>query len=141
MLPSPINPQTLAGLKKDASSYETAKATIDAHNQLIQSLGPGATINSSHFIPSTDVTVTAASGSVKRGKLMASIGSTAPANSTIHLPFPKGSFSATPFAQIIRNGGTGTSGYTYDETASGVTITLASPSAGETYGFGFAVQD
>jgi hypothetical protein len=140
-LPKPINPLTLNGMKKDQSSYETAKSIVAAHNTLIASLGPGPTINSSHFIPSKDVTVTQASGSLKRGNLSATIGSAPGPTSTIHLPFPPGTFSATPFAQITRNGGTGGSNYSYQETANGVTITIATPITGETYGFNYAVQD
>src|ERR1700685_3161209 len=80
-LPKPINPQTLQGMKKDSSAYETMNTVIASHNQLIKSLGPGTPISVGHFIGSPSVTVNTASGTVKRGKVMAQMGASAPANS------------------------------------------------------------
>lgn len=145
MLPKPINPQTLPGLKVEKPSpshiYETAKATIDAHNQLIAALGPGASLSIRNFSSSPQVSVTEVSGTVKRGKFTALMGTSPAANSTITMNFPSGSFSSAPFSQVTRNGGNGASSYTYNETASALTITLASPSTGETYIFQFVNQE
>ncbi len=143
-LPKTIRPQTLNALSKE--HYETAKTIIDSHNDLINALGPGASISPSSFTMSpglgTGATVTGTSGSVKRGKFMLTIGVAPVANPTIMLNLPRGQFSGVPFATVVKNGGTGTLPITYLEGPSGVTITiLGTPTAGHTYMFNHLVQD
>lgn len=129
-------------MKPDPQSYETAKQTIDAHNQLVAALGPGTAINASMFSASSAaLSVGATSGTVKRGKFTVSVGNQVVPNSSVTLRFPPNTFGAAPYAQLTRNGGNGQSPYTYTESTQALVLTLATPAPGETYTFQYAIRD
>jgi len=146
-LPKPLSTQSLGGLRGDPMNYETHRQTIAAQNQLIEALGIGAAIQPQNFAFSASLgstsKITDLSGTFKRGKFTVTVSGTGlGANPTIMLNFPKGLFTDTPFAQIVRNGGTGTLGFSYSEATTGITITLAGTATlGHTYTFQFAVRD
>lgn len=143
MLPPPINPQTLNALKDNAQVYETAQQTIDAHNQLLAALGPGVALTGAMFSASGGATIAVGSisGTVKRGKFTVMMGNQLTSAPTVTLTFPRGTFKTDPFAQLIRNGGTGKADFSYVETAGNITVTISKPTAGEQYGFQFAIAE
>lgn len=146
-LPKPLTVQSIGGLRHDPMNYESHRQTITAHNELIAALGPGTAIRPANIALSTTLgsnsRVTDVGGTFKRGRFTITIAGTGTApNPTITLGFPKDLFTDTPFAQIVRNGGTGTLGYSYTEATTGITITLnGTPTPGDTYTFQFAVRD
>jgi len=144
-LPKPISVQTLGGLRGQPLNYESHQRTVAAINGVIASLGPGESIAPQNFGLQgfgAGATVTATSGTFKRGRLTVTIGAAPAANPVVTLTFPKNEFSVTPFAQVTRNGGTGTLGFSWTESQSALQITLAgTPVAGETYTFQYAMRD
>lgn len=140
-LPSPPAPQTLAALTSNTPVYETVKKILQHQELLIQFLGPGELIGGSAFSGSHGVSVEGISGTFKRGRVTFKIGSGAQ-NPTMFMAFPRGLFTSDPFAQVTRNGGTGTLGYTYVESTGGITISLqGAPVTGTTYTFNWSVQE
>ena len=146
-LPKPISVQSINGLKVNQPlAYESHKRTIDAFNQLIGALQPGATIKPENFTlpPSlgTGAKISAVSGSFKRGSVTMVIGTAPTLNPTLSLNFPSGLFSDSPFAQVVNNGSTGTLKFFYSESVQGLQITLSgTPVAGEIYKFNYMVTE
>lgn len=144
MLPKPIAPQTLLKMKQDPHAYETAKQTIDAHNQLIAALGPGANINPTSFSLSGGFgKITGINGTFKRGYFtIVCDGNVIGASPKITLSFPSGTWGTRPFATVTRNGGNGSLSYSFTESVNALVITLeGTPVAGSTYGFNYAIRD
>jgi hypothetical protein len=84
--------------------------------------------------------VSAVSGSIASGKVTIVIGTAPSSNPTFTLNIPSGTFTGTPFATFVKSGGTGTLPISYNETATGVTVTIiGTPTAGNTYTFNFTV--
>jgi len=142
----PISVQTLNALKGDPQNYESQKLTIEAVNRVISALAPGAKLSAANIGNSgfgAQVQVSAISGSYKRGKFTITVGSGGiTADPSITVNFPSGTFSGVPFAQVVRNGGTGTVGFSYTESVNALTITLAgTPKAAETYTFQFSIGE
>lgn len=131
----------------DRNVYEAHRVTIQAHNDLITSLGPGASVSPANFALSpgmgTGAKILGTSGTFKRGTVTFQIGTAAlGANPTITLGFPKGTFSTVPFGQVVRNGGSGALAFTYSESLFSLTITLGgTPAASTTYTIQFSMQD
>lgn len=148
MLPKKISPQTLNALQQsDPYNYETHTQVIAAHNNLIDALGPGAAIKPTDFTLSpglgTGASISAVSGTFKRGRFTLSVGSAGfIPDPTLTLIFPGGTFNSNPFAIVTRNGGTGTLPFTYVESVHGITISFQGTLVGGTnYIFQFAVRD
>lgn len=145
-LPRKISVQTLAGLKDNVHNYESHFRTIQAVNNLITSLGPGEAIKPQNFALGTGfgtgASISALSGTFKRGSFLISIGSGGfTANPSVTLNFPAGTFE-NPFALVMRNGGNGVLPFTYTQSKAGIVITFqGTPSAGQAYGFQFDVRD
>ena len=142
MLPKPIAPQTLAGLKSNSSVYETAKQQLDGHNALIISLSPGKVIGGSDFSLPQATNISSVTGTFKRGRFTVNFATNPPHDPAVMLNFPFGAFTTQPFATIVRNGGTGTLGFHYSENVNGLTIYIeGTPMQNSTYGFQFAVRE
>lgn len=146
-LPPKLTVQTLSRMVGDSASYEAHRLTIQAHNDLITSLGPGDSLSPASFALSaamgTGAKIISTSGTAKRGAVTFQVGTAAiAANPTITLFFAKGTFTATPFAQVTRNGGSGALPFTYTESMLSMVVTLAgTPTASETYTLQFAMRD
>jgi hypothetical protein len=145
-LPNPLSVQTLISLKDDPAVYEAHKKTIKGHNDLIASLGPGVAISPANFLMAgmgTGASLSGVTGTFKRGFVTVNVGTAAIAvNPTLTLRFPKGTFTAQPFAQIVQNGGTGALKFSYTQSILTVVITLiGTPTASTTYTFQFAIRD
>src|SRR5205814_1243417 len=125
-------------LKDNPLNYESHRKMVQEHNQLVVALGPGEAVKP------TDISLTgfgvgaaisSVSGTFKRGKITLTCGTSGfSATPKIVLSFPTGLYTSTPFAQVVRNGGTGVMGFTYTESVNNLTIDIGgSPSAGTTY--------
>ncbi len=135
-------------MKKDRYAYETAKRMLDSHNLLIESLGPGNFVNQGSFALSASWGATASlsvqvGSTFKRGKITVTAnGAGIAANPTVTLKFPGGLWKSTPFTSVVRNGGTGTIGFSYGETTQALTITMSgTPVAGQTFTWNYAVRE
>lgn len=135
--------QPIAGLKRDPLNYEAHVSTVSKVNQIINNLNAGEPISPANFSVTnagSNPSITGTSGTFKRGKFTLTIGTAPSANPSVTLNFPSSLFDEVPFAQISRNGGTGTLGFTYAETKNSLTITLSgTPTAGQTFTFQFLV--
>lgn len=146
-LPPKLSLQTIARMSGDRPSYEAHKGTIEAHNDLINALGPGDTISPSSFSLSpsmgTGAKILSTSGTVKRGSVTFQVGTASiSANPTLTLFFPKGVFTSAPFAQVVQNGGSGALAFTYAESMNSMVVSLAgTPTASTTYTLQFAMRD
>src|SRR5258708_578073 len=145
-VPRPISVQTIAGLRDNQHNYESHKRTISAVNDIIQHLGPGDAIKPQNFSVGsgfgTGASISALSGTFKRGSFVVSVGTGAfVANPSVTLNFPSGIF-ATPLAIVVRNVGNGALGFSYTQTGQALIITLIGTVTGGTkYGFQFDVGD
>lgn len=144
-IPKEFRPQTLNALQ--GPHYETARQTIDAHNQLLTALGPGTSISPASFSLTPGLgagaNVAATSGSIKRGQFTLTVGTSPSANPSFTMNIPKGEFDGNvPFVVLTQSGGTGSLPFAYSATAAAVTITInGTPSAGDTYTFSFQMTD
>jgi hypothetical protein len=139
-LPAPPTPQSLAALKSNTPVYETFTKIIEHQGLLIQALSPGELISAAAFSNSYGVNVSAVSGTFKRGRVTFRIADSVQ-NPTMFMAFPAGLFTSDPFAQVTRNGGTGSLLYSYVESTGGIRISLAGTAVtGTTYTFNWAVQ-
>lgn len=142
-----LSVQTLNSLRAQEDVYETHRLTIAKTNEIIAAMGPGTPVSASLVSLSSGMgsgaKITSVSGTVKRGVISVQAGTAGlAANPTITLNFPSGTYALAPFAQITRNGGTGSLGYTYTESQNQLVITLVgTPTAGTTYTFRYAVQE
>lgn len=146
-LPPKLTVQTLSRMVGDSPAYEAHRLTIQAHNELITSLGPGDSLSPASFALSagmgTGAKIISTSGTVKRGAVTFQVGTAGMgANPTITLFFAKGTFTAAPFAQVTRNGGSGALAFTYAESMLSMVVTLTgTPASSETYTLQFAIRD
>lgn len=147
LLPKSLSVQTLNSLRGNVDVYETHRSSIAKTNEIITALGPGSQLPASLISISsgmgTAAQVTSFNGTAKRGTITIQTGTAGlGANPTITLSFPSGTYDVAPFAQVTRNGGNGTLGYTYTESKNQLVIALVgTPTAGTTYTFRYAVQE
>ena len=141
MILKPIAPQTLAGMKKDSASYETAKALIQANANVVDYLSPGDSVSAANFSLPTGASVFGVTGTFKRGTASVQFSTGVLPNPTVTLKFPSGLFNDKPFAQVVRNGGSGGLSFTYTESIQSLAITVqGTPVLNSTYVFQWAVQ-
>lgn len=142
-IPPALSIQTLQGLS--GAHYETARQTIQGHNDLVAALGPGTSISPANFALNgfgSGANVGATNGSFKRGNFTLTVGTAPSANPSVTLNIPKGEFSGTPHIVLSQSGGTGTTPFGYSATAAAVTLKFnGTPSAGDTYTFNFQMTD
>lgn len=145
-LPKLLSNQALGGLRvKDGDlNYESHRQLTDYVNQVVTAIGPGTLITPASFSMmgmGVNPTITGTSGTYTRGRFTLTIGATPASNGTVTLTFPRGTFNETPFATVVRNGGTGTIGFTYSESTAALVITLSGlPVVTQTFVFQFAVR-
>lgn len=146
-LPNPKTVQQVAALKDNPQLYEAARQILDAHNQLVAALGPGDALQQGNFVLSAGLGSTAAVsgiiGTFKRGRFTLTCqGAGLALNPALTLNFPPNLWRSSPAALVVRNGGTGTLAYTWQESASTLMIMLAgTPTAGHVYIFSFGVVE
>jgi len=145
-LPNPISITAIAGLKENPLNYESHRKMVQEHNQLISALGPGTAVRPLDFSITgfgTGATISSVDGTFKRGKLTVTCGTAGiSANPKIVLTFPSGLYNSAPFAQVVRNGGTGTIGFTYTESVNNLTINMVgTPGASQTFTLQWAVRE
>lgn len=141
--PKPVSIQTVNALKKDPQVYESHKSLIDAHNQLVQFVGVGTPVSTSHVAANSLGAKPAfsASGTVNRGKMSVTVGSGASNNGEVRLNFPPGTWDGAPSAIVTQNGGNGTSKFNWTENESHLSVQIANPVEGETYVFQYQIRN
>lgn len=142
-LPGKLSIQTINALSGNPHIYESHKRQINAYNQLVSALGPGTPVSGQNLSSvglGTSPTL-AVTGTLNRGRMAITVGSSSSAGATVTLGFPAGTWSDTPFAQVTQNGGTGVSLFSWTESPTQLVITIATPIDGETYVFQYAIRD
>lgn len=141
-MPRQVSIQTLNALKKDPQVYETHKRLIDAHNQLVGFVSPGDAVGGQALssLGLGTANTLSISGTFNRGKITLVVGAAPATPATITLNFPEGTWTDAPFATVVKNGGTGTSAFSWTETVNALVLTIAAPVAGTTYTFQYAIR-
>jgi len=122
MIPRRLSVQQIAGMKKDVHAYEAQLTVLQGVNDLIANLEAGDAVQQGDIVLSAGLGSTAVvsslTGTFKRARFTVTVqGTGIAANPKITLNFPSGLWETKPFAQVVRNGGTGTLGHSWDETA------------------------
>lgn len=148
MIPRKLSFEEANALKKSPENFEAHRRTTDRVNLIIDAISPGEALKQGSFALGVGLGTTAAisgiSGTFKRGRFTLTINGAglAAATATITLNFPTGMFEATPFATVVKNGGTGALSFTWVESKTKLVITLGGlPVAGTTYILQYAVRD